>query len=148
MANIHILVGSVTGKAVSAAEAINTVFLAHQHHSLVFTSPSIEQVIDDGVDVLILVTSTCGKGDLPPSIAALHKELLNQYPVISNKRFAVVALGDSSYGTYCQGGAILEAQMIDLQAQALCERFNIDGYEHFIPIDEARQWALNCLPLI
>ena len=38
--------------------------------------------------------------------------------------------------------------MIDLQAQALCERFNIDGYEHFIPIDEARQWALNCLPLI
>ena len=28
------------------------------------------------------------------------------------------------------------------------ERFNIDGYEHFIPIDEARQWALNCLPLI
>lgn len=147
MANIHILVGTVTGKALRAAEVISAVFSEH-HRSTVFSMPSIEQITDDVADVLIVVTSTCGKGQLPPNMALLHSQLQAQPVFIPDKRFAVVALGDSSYGDYCQGGAIMEAQMLELQAQALCERFNIDGYEHFIPIDEARHWALNCLPLI
>jgi flavodoxin len=42
MARIHILVGSVTGKALSAAEAINAVYNEYQHHPLVsgFTKPA------------------------------------------------------------------------------------------------------------
>jgi MioC protein len=148
MARIHILVGSVTGKALSAAEAINAVYNEYQHQSTVFISPSIEQVKDESIDVLVIVTSTCGQGDLPPSISPLYEELQDQLPLIPNKKFAIVALGDSSYSTFCQGGMIMEAQMLALHGQVMCDRFNIDAVEHFIPIDAARQWALDCLTLL
>ncbi len=148
MAKIHILVGSVTGKALSAAEAIHEVFSGNQHESFVHLSPSIDQILDASADVFVVVTSTCGQGELPASISSLYQDLKDKQPLISHQSFAIVALGDSSYGTFCQGGAIMEEQMRRLQGQALCERFNIDAYEHFIPVDEARQWALNCLELL
>jgi hypothetical protein len=38
--------------------------------------------------------------------------------------------------------------MLALHGHALCDRFNIDAVEHFILIDAARQWALDCLALL
>jgi MioC protein len=148
MAKIHILVGSVTGKAFSAAEAIHGVFSCNEHVSQVHFNPSIDQICDESADLIVIVTSTCGQGDLPHNIRPLHTELQNASTPIAINKFAVVALGDSSYQTFCQAGIKMEAQMLELQWQRLCERFNIDASEHFIPVDEARQWALNCLALL
>ncbi len=36
----------------------------------------------------------------------------------------------------------------EIQAQLLCEQFNIDVTEHFIPVDAGRQWALHCVEKI
>lgn len=148
MPKINILVGTVTGSALSAAEAAA---IELQEQGLpevnVYQKPLIEHVVDDS-DVLLIVTSSTGQGDLPPIMAELYVELQQQFPLIPNKRFAVLALGDASYSTYCQGGATMEELMLELQGQRLCDRYNIDALEHYDPVDEARQWALNCAKLI
>ncbi|MEY8248763.1 MAG: flavodoxin domain-containing protein [Bermanella sp.] len=145
MANINILVGSVTGKALSAGSAIQEVFNGQGHHAQLFANAAIEQVTDEAVDVLLIVTSSTGQGDLPASLVPLYAQLQSEFPLIPNKKFAVVALGDSSYSTFCQAGATMEELMFELQGQALCERFNIDACEHFNPLDAARGWALDCV---
>ena len=145
MANINILVGSVTGKALSAAHAIKYVFNEHQHSARLFANAGLEQVTDKAVDLLVIVTSSTGQGGLPPGLVPLYAQLQDAFPLTPNKKFAVVALGDSRYSTFCQAGAILEALMFELQGQAICERFNIDAIQHFNPVDVTRQWALDCI---
>ena len=147
MAKIHLLVGSVTGKALASANAIAQVFNDNSHTAIVFDQPSVDQFKDDA-DVLMIVTSSTGQGDLPPSMAALCVQLQTQRPLIPDKKFAVVALGDSSFATFCQGGSTMETLMIELQGQSLCDRFNIDAIQHFNPVDVSRKWALNCLQFL
>ena len=147
MAKIHVLVGSVTGKSLASAQAIATVFNEHQHDVVVFDAPSIEQFEGDA-DVLLIVTSSTGQGDLPPSMASLFHQLQAQKPLITDKQFAVVALGDRGFATFCQAGDTMEAIMIELQGQSLCDRLNIDAIEHFNPVDVSREWALNCLQFL
>ena len=146
MAKIHVLVGSVTGKALASANAIAQV-LAEHHEVLVFDQPSVDQ-FKDNADALVIVTSSTGKGELPPSMAALHEQLQKQLPLINNKKFAVVALGDSGFATFCQAGDTMEALMNELQGQSLCDRLNIDAIEHFNPVDVSGKWALNCLQFL
>jgi|GEM_PF-673607 len=145
MANINILVGSITGKALTAGSAIKDVFNEQAHSARLFANAGIEQVTDESVDLLVIVTSSTGQGELPPGLVPLYAQLQSEFPAIPNKKFAVVALGDSSHSTFCQGGAMMEALMCELQGQALCDRFNIDAIERFNPVDVARQWALDCV---
>jgi len=147
MAVVNILVGSVTGSAQSAAEEVQVVLREHGIDNAMYQQPTIDQVTDDS-QVLLVVTSSTGQGDLPPFMAQLYVQLQDQFPLIPHKHFAVLALGDSSYATYCQGGATMEETFYELQGQALCDRYNIDALEHYDPVDEARQWALNCVERI
>ncbi|MGR6871126.1 flavodoxin domain-containing protein [Pseudomonas sp. HK3] len=147
MANINVLVGTVTGKALTAANVIAQVFES-QHHVQLYLNPTIEHVTDEQTDILVIVTSSTGKGDLPASILPLYTQLQNLLPLIPAKRFAVVALGDSSYDTFCQAGATMEAIMVECQGQALRPRFNIDVLEHYRPEAIAQQWAQATLELM
>lgn len=146
MAKINILVGSVTGKALASANAIAQV-LAQHHDVCLFDQPSVDQLTDNA-DALVIVTSSTGKGELPPSMATLYDALQKQPPQMTNKKYAVVALGDSGFATFCQAGDTMEALMNQLQGQSLCDRLNIDAIEHFNPVDVSRKWALNCLKFL
>ena len=147
MANINVLVGTVTGKALDAAQAIAAIFES-QHCVQVCLNPTIDDVISEQVDILVIVTSSTGQGNIPFSMLPLYEQLQALSPLIPAKRFAVVALGDSSYATYCQAGATMEQLMLELQGQALCPRFNIDALEHYMPGAIARQWAEETMKLI
>jgi MioC protein len=147
MASINILVGTVTGGALVAANGIADVF-KQQHEVKVYVNPSIENVTDEKADVLVIVTSSTGQGDLAATIVPLYRQLQDQLPLIPNKYFAVVALGDSSYDTFCQAGATMETLMFELQGKALCPRFNIDALEDYQPQRPAIHWAEETLGLI
>ena len=148
MAKVHLLVGSVTGRAQTAAQTISDTLKEQGHDPHVFTNPTLSDVTADDASALIFVTSTTGQGDLPQTITPLYVAMQSEFPMLTQKQFAVVALGDSSYATFCQAGERFEELLFELQAQPICERFNIDALEHFNPVDVARTWALNCAGLI
>ncbi|CAG4892294.1 assimilatory sulfite reductase (NADPH) flavoprotein subunit [Paraburkholderia gardini] len=88
--------------------------------------------LKDEHDMLIIV-STYGEGD-PPQPAAGFFEFVEgrKAPKLPAVRFAVLALGDSTYEHYCEAGKRLDRRLEELGAQRLKPRVDCD-----IDYDEA-----------
>jgi len=88
-------------------------------------------------DVLI-ITSTYGEGD-PPQPAAGFFEFIEgrKAPKLPDLRFAVLALGDSTYEHFCEAGKRLDRRFEELGATRLQARIDCD-----VDYDEpAQAWA-------
>lgn len=147
MANILMVVGSVTGKALTAAEVIAGE-LNSAHQVRITTTPTLADIRAADLDILIVVSSTTGQGEVPSPLLPWFMDMQDQFPLLPKLRFAVVGLGDSSYEHFCGGSEQIENLLLELQAQPICDRFKIDALEHYNPVDAARQWALEFAPLI
>jgi sulfite reductase (NADPH) flavoprotein alpha-component len=86
---------------------------------------------------LLVITSTHGEGD-PPQTAMDFFEFLasRKAPKLPDVRFAVLALGDSTYEHYCRAGQRVDELLAALGAQRLADRVDCDvDYE-----DAAAAW--------
>lgn len=76
---------------------------------------------------LALIISTHGEGEPPDSARELHEYLHGRKaPRLENLRYAVLALGDSSYEFYCQTGKDFDAALEKQGAQRLFDRVDCD----------------------
>ncbi len=139
MANIGIIVGSVYGNAQNAAEEAET-FLTNEGHDVqVHTDPDVDLLHDH--DGFLVVTSTTGAGDVPPNLELFVADARDAMPLIPNKKFAVIGLGDSSYGeSYCGAGKELFALFSELQGNAITDLVSIDAMETFAPEEDVLAW--------
>lgn len=79
------------------------------------------------LDTLLLVMSTHGEGDPPEDAEALHKFVLSdRAPRLESLKFAVFALGDSSYPDFCQTGREFDNRLEALGATRLMDRVDVD----------------------
>ncbi len=76
---------------------------------------------------LLIIASTYGEGD-PPQPATGFFEFLEgrKAPKLPDLRFAVLALGDSSYEFFCEAGKRLDRRLEELQALRLKPRLDCD----------------------
>jgi sulfite reductase (NADPH) flavoprotein alpha-component len=76
---------------------------------------------------LLIVTSTYGEGD-PPQPAVNFFEFVEgrKAPQLTGMRFAVLALGDSTYERYCEAGKRLDRRFEELGATRLLPRVDCD----------------------
>jgi sulfite reductase (NADPH) flavoprotein alpha-component len=76
---------------------------------------------------LLIVTSTYGEGD-PPQPAVTFFEFVEgrKAPQLTDVRFAVLALGDSTYERYCEAGKRLDRRFEELGATRLLPRVDCD----------------------
>jgi len=87
---------------------------------------------------LLVIVSTYGDGD-PPQPATGFFEFIEgrKAPKLPDVRFAVLALGDTSYEYFCQGGKRLDKRLEELGAQRLIDRVDCDvDYE-----EDAETWS-------
>jgi sulfite reductase (NADPH) flavoprotein alpha-component len=79
------------------------------------------------VQDLVVISSTHGEGD-PPQTAKGFFEFLEsrKAPKLPHLRFAVLALGDSTYEHYCEAGKRIDRRLDELGAQRLAGRVDCD----------------------
>jgi len=133
--HLTILFGSQTGNSKGVAEQ-----LAEQAGTkgITYTLVSmadykVKSIKDESH--LVVVVSTNGEGEAPDDAIDLHEFLATKKaPKLDNLKFAVLALGDSSYEFFCQTGKDFDQRLAALGATALLDRLDADvDYEQQTP---------------
>jgi sulfite reductase (NADPH) flavoprotein alpha-component len=91
---------------------------------------------------LLVVASTWGEGDPPERAAPFYEALMaDSAPRFEGVNFAVLALGDSSYASFCETGRRIDARLEALGANRIAERVECDlDYE-----EPAASWVKSAL---
>ncbi|MCS6232206.1 FMN-binding protein MioC [Shewanella baltica] len=138
MAKIEVIVGTTLGSAEYVADEMMAQLTDQGHQVQVHLTPTLCEI--DTHALWIIVSSTHGAGDLPDNIQPFFNEITEQKPDLSQVNFALCAIGDSSYDTFCQGPEKLISAIQDCDAKALVDKIQIDVQLDPVPEDPALAW--------
>lgn len=135
---IHIMTGSTLGGAEYVGDHINDLLVAQGLETQIHNQPDLEEIEAKGI--WLIITSTHGAGDYPDNIQPFINALKTTPPRMSQVKFAVIAIGDSSYDTFCGAGKDARATLLDIGTQELCPHLEIDVIATPVPEEPAEEW--------
>ncbi|MCL1140765.1 FMN-binding protein MioC [Shewanella pneumatophori] len=138
MAKVEILVGTTLGGTEYVADEISDQLSDLGHETLIHLTPNLDELSKDSL--WIIVSSTHGAGDLPDNIVPFFEEIQAQKPDLSAVKYALCAIGDSSYDTFCQGPEKLIGQLDLCSAQVFVDKIQIDVQYNPIAEEAALSW--------
>lgn len=139
MTQLQILVGTTSGNTEYLAD--HAAELIKQQLDISITmhyEPDIETIAQDQPWLVFLASH--GAGDYGDSMLDFYDQL-QHVEQLSDLPFAVVAIGESCYDTYCAAGQDLDERLAILGATRICQRLEIDmleedpeqAFEHWLP---------------
>ena len=140
MAKIEVIVGTTLGSAEYVADEMMAQLTEQGHQVQVHLTPTLCEI--DTHALWIIVSSTHGAGDLPDNIQPFFNEITEQKPDLSQVNFALCAIGDSSYDTFCQGPEKLISAIQDCDAKVFVDKIQIDVQLDPVPEDPALAWLV------
>ncbi|QUG75616.1 molybdopterin-dependent oxidoreductase [Erwinia sp. E602] len=143
-AGITLLYASQTGNAAGLAESFSAQL---RDGGLAVALHEMDQAPADCLragETLLLLTSTFGDGDAPDNGQQFWQRLQAQDEPLIGLRYAVLALGDSSFDRFCQHGRQLDARLTQLAATPLLPLSECDS-DYAQP---ASAWFNQLLPLL
>ncbi|WP_111909921.1 flavodoxin [Aeromonas media] len=138
MADIDILVGTVYGSAMLVAETLRDHLQAQGHVCQLFDEAELTDI--DPSRFLLIVSATTGQGDIPPNLQPFATALADRAPYMKGWRYALIAMGDSSYEHFCGAGRRLDELLQELAADALVPHLEIDATMEDEPEVAALAW--------
>ena len=141
MAEIGMFVGTMYGNSLLVAEEAEAILTAQGHKATVFEDPELSDWLPYQDKYVLVVTSTTGQGDLPDSIVPLFQGIKDTLGFQPNLRYGVIALGDSNYVNFCNGGKQFDTLLQEQSAQRVGEMLLIDASENPEPETESNPWV-------
>lgn len=138
MAAVDIIVGSVYGSAMSVAETLEKALIDAGHQVELHEDAELSDL--NVANFWLVVTSTTGQGELPPDLLPLYEEIRSNSPPMPQLRYALAALGDSTYDHFCGAGRQFNDLLQELQAQSVTEMITLDASETLDPEEPALKW--------
>ncbi|BBL70942.1 assimilatory sulfite reductase (NADPH) flavoprotein subunit [Methylogaea oryzae] len=135
---VTVLFGSQTGNAERLARSLRSRLTEAGFDARAVSMDSYKTAELKRERCLIVVVSTYGEGEPPDGAKAFHEWLLGKRaPQLAGLRYAVLALGDSSYEYFCKTGRDFDERLASLGAAPLLARVDCDlDYE-----ETATAWA-------
>ncbi|CCN69523.1 FMN-binding protein MioC [Vibrio nigripulchritudo] len=137
---IHIMTGSTLGGAEYVGDHLSDLLQEKGLETTIHNEPKLEDIPAEGT--WLLITSTHGAGEYPENIQPFIEALQNTPPKMASVNYAVVAIGDSSYDTFCAAGKHAHALLEDIGATPLTDCLTINILETPVPEDAAEEWLL------
>ncbi len=135
---IHIITGSTLGGAEYVGDHLSEILQQNGLETTIHNTPSLEAIPNKGT--WLIITSTHGAGDYPDNIQPFINSLISTPPKMSQVKFAVIAIGDSSYDTFCAAGKHAFALLNDIGATPITDCFSIDIQEYQMAEEPAEEW--------
>lgn len=141
---IHIITGSTLGGAEYVGDHLSDLLVEKGFETTVHNQPDLSDIEAQGT--WLIITSTHGAGEYPDNIRPFIQALQDTPPRMSHVKYATIAIGDSSYDTFCAAGLHAHQLLEDIGATAITECLTIDILEHDVPEDAAEEWLIELLP--
>ena len=126
-ATLTILYGSQTGNAKGVANKYKAQVESKGVKAKVVSMADYKPRSIKNESHLLVVVSTHGEGDAPDDAVELHEFLASKKaPKLSNLKYAVIGLGDTSYEFFCQTAKDFDQRLSTLGATAFAERLDCD----------------------
>ncbi|MDP2716119.1 MAG: flavodoxin domain-containing protein [Rheinheimera sp.] len=77
---------------------------------------------------------------MPDNLLPFYLDVQSRFPLLTGKQFAFIALGDSSYDTFCGAGEQLRELLLEIQGTELAPMLRIDTGETLEPETIALPW--------
>ncbi len=135
---IHIITGSTLGGAEYVGDHLSDLLIENGFETRIHNQPELAEIDNQGT--WLVITSTHGAGDYPDNIQPFIAALQNTPPKMADVKFAVIAIGDSSYDTFCAAGQHAYGLLEDIGATAITDCLKIDVLNHTVPEDAAEEW--------
>jgi len=148
MRKVNLVFGTVYGNAQFVAETLQEQLMAEGRQVTLMTSESLVGFVPPQDELLLVVTSTTGQGDIPDDINMWFETLRSEAPYLPKLEYGVIALGDSSYETFCNAGIRFDELFSELGAKRIGELLKIDACETMEPEVEAKSWLIEWNKLI
>lgn len=142
-APLTILYGSESGNAgACASDAAKAAKAAGFKASVVDMAEFSTEQLAKTANLLVIV-STWGEGDPPETAVPFHEAMMSdKAPRLPANRFAVFALGDTSYADFCECGKQFDRRLEELGGKRILNRVDADvDYE-----ESFQQWLDQVMP--
>lgn len=140
MKKVNLIFGTVYGNAQFVAESLRDDIQAKGREVKLFQSDELTDFIPPQDEVLLIVCSTTGQGDVPDDILPWFEMLKSKGPYLQHLKYGVIGLGDTSYDTFCRAGIQFDELLTELGAQRIGEVLKIDACETMEPEADAKVW--------
>ncbi|KFZ36147.1 mioC [Shewanella mangrovi] len=135
---VEIIVGTTLGGAEYVADELSALLEQHGANVTLHLDPDLSELAPEAL--WLVVSSTHGAGDLPDNLLAFYQQLQQADIDLSTTHYALCAIGDSSYDTFCQGPEKLATLLSEKGAKLFTDKVQIDVQYDPVPEDPAIQW--------
>ena len=141
---LHIVYGTQTGTAEELAFDIEKLTKDKGVSCQVFELDDISMDKLQEINKLMIVTSTTGDGEVPDNGLTFWENLSSLTKLnLSNLKYGVLALGDSSHYDFCNAGKIIDEKLKELGANRILDRQECD-----FDTEGSIEWSEKFLSLI